>query len=124
MSMLFDATYYMDARPDVLNAYINSGAQAGTGMSWAAFAEQHYNTFGWKEGYNPNATFNTQEYLEANTDVLEAGVNPFQHYLTFGVSEGRAPNAGTPKRDDFDWETYVAANADLQAAGIDTAEEA
>ena len=124
MSMQFDATYYMDARPDVLAAFVNSGAETGTGLTWPAFAQQHYNNFGWKEGYNPNPIFNTNEYLTANEDVLNAGVNPFEHYLTHGVNEGRAPNASFPKFADFDADAYLAANSDLGEAGIETAEEA
>lgn len=124
MALSFDATYYMSARPDVLTAYIGAGAEVGTGMSWAQFAEQHYNDFGWKEGYNPNAIFNTSEYLAANIDVLDAGVNPFQHYLQFGAYEKRAPSDSFISFEDFDWETYLAANSDLTDAGIDTAEAA
>lgn len=124
MALSFDATYYMSARPDVLTAYIGAGAEVGTGMSWAQFAEQHYNDFGWKEGYNPNAIFDTTEYLAANIDVLNAGVNPFQHYLQFGAYEKRAPSDSFISFEDFDWETYLAANSDLTDAGIDTAEAA
>lgn len=124
MALSFDATYYMSARPDVLTAYIGAGAEVGTGMSWAQFAEQHYNDFGWKEGYNPNAIFDTTEYLAANIDVLNAGVNPFQHYLQFGAYEKRAPSDSFISFEDFDWETYLAANSDLTDAGILTAEAA
>lgn len=120
----FDATFYMTERPDVLTAYVKAGAEVGTGMNWAQFAEQHYNDFGWKEGYNPNAIFVTKEYLAANTDVLDAGVNPFQHYLQFGAYEMRAPSDSFISFEDFDWETYLAANSDLTDAGIETAEEA
>ena len=120
----FDATYYMTERPDVLTAYVNAGAETGTGMDWAQFAEQHYNDFGWKEGYNPNAIFDTSEYLAANIDVLNAGVNPFQHYLQFGAYEKRAPSDSFISFEDFDWETYLGANSDLTDAGIETAEDA
>lgn len=125
MSMQFDAAYYMNARPDVLTAFVNSGAEGGTGLTWPAYAAQHYDNHGWKEGYNPNAIFNTSEYLAANEDVLNAGVNPFVHYLTHGVNEGRAPNASFPKLGDgFDAEAYLAANSDLGEAGIETPEAA
>ena len=36
MSMQFDAAYYMNARPDVLTAFVNSGAERGTGLTWPA----------------------------------------------------------------------------------------
>jgi Ca2+-binding RTX toxin-like protein len=122
MALTFDANYYLTQRPDVFQAFV---ATAGsTGLTWAQFAEQHYNNHGRFEGSNPNAVFNTDEYLAANVDVAAAGVNPFQHYLTHGVYEGRAPSASFPARDAFDWQTYVNANPDLGEAGIDTAEEA
>lgn len=124
MALSFDATYYMSARPDVLNAYIAAGAEVGTGMNWAQFAEQHFNNFGWKEGYNPNAIFDTTEYLAANIDVLNAGVNPFQHYLQFGAYEKRAPSDSFPSFASFDAAAYLAANPDLGTAGIDTPEAA
>lgn len=124
MPLSFDASYYMKHRPDVLNAYVNGGSEAGTGLSWPAFAAQHYNTFGWKEGSNPNAIFNTSEYLAANLDVLAAGVNPFTHYLAFGATEGRAPSDSFIQPNNFDWQTYLDENPDLGVAGIDTAEEA
>lgn len=124
MPLSFDASYYMKHRPDVLNAYVNGGSEAGTGLSWPAFAAQHYNIFGWKEGSNPNAIFNTSEYLAANLDVLAAGVNPFTHYLAFGATEGRAPSDSFIQPNNFDWQTYLDENPDLGVAGIDTAEEA
>ena len=120
MALTFNATYYFTQRPDVLNAYLaNSG-----GISAAEFALNHYNTFGWKEGANPNEVFITTEYLAENPDVAAAGVNPFTHYQQFGQAEGRAPNATFPSLAEFDFQAYIDANADLRAAGIDTAAEA
>ncbi|SFJ62975.1 hypothetical protein [Aerobium aerolatum] len=117
MALSFDTTYYYRERPDVLTAWLNSDRA----LSPQEFALAHYNEFGWKEGYNPNEVFDTNEYLEANQDVAAAGVNPFTHYNEFGQAEGRAPNADFPALEDFDWEAYVDANPDLQAAGINTA---
>jgi hypothetical protein len=119
MALSFDATYYFQNRPDVLKAFIESGA-----ASAYEFALAHYNNHGWKEGANPNEVFNTDEYLTNNPDVKDAGVNPFTHYTTHGQAEGRAPNATFPALADFDWETYVNSNPDLQAAGITTKEAA
>lgn len=122
MALSFDATYYLNARPDVFHAFV---ATAGaTGKTWAQFAEEHYNTYGRFEGANPNATFNTDEYLAANPDVAAAGVNPFTHYLHFGAAEGRAPSNSFPSFASFDSAAYLAANPDLGAAGIDTPNEA
>lgn len=122
MALAFDATYYLQARPDVFQAFV---ATAGsTGQTWDEFAAQHYNTYGRFEGANPNATFNTNEYLAANPDVAAAGVNPFQHFLQFGVNEGRAPSDTFPSFASFDSAAYLAANPDLAAAGVDTPNEA
>jgi Ca2+-binding RTX toxin-like protein len=115
-SLAFDATYYLQQNPDVLSA-IASGVWKGT-------AEDHYNQYGWKEGRNPNAVFDTSDYLTANPDVLAAHINPFQHYLSNGIKEGRAPSASFLTEAKFDWKSYVDANADLKAAGIDTSREA
>ncbi|WP_420340743.1 beta strand repeat-containing protein [Roseibium sp.] len=118
MSMSFDASFYQTARPDVYNAFIQT--QGSTGLTWAAFAEQHFNTFGWLEGSDPNAAFDTSYYLTQNTDVAAAGVNPFEHFLTFGSLEDRAPKDGFPTiaSGEFVPATYAAANPDLAAAGI------
>ena len=45
--------------------------------------------FGWREGRDPSAGFDTQGYLAANPDVAAAGLNPLDHYLQCGVYEGR-----------------------------------
>ncbi|MFD2224385.1 right-handed parallel beta-helix repeat-containing protein, partial [Microvirga arabica] len=37
-------------------------------------ADAHYATFGWQEGRNPNAFFNTNAYLSANQDVDAANI--------------------------------------------------
>lgn len=120
MALTFNATYYYTQRPDVLNAYLSAGA----GISAAEFALNHYNTFGWKEGANPNEVFDTTEYLAENPDVRDAGVNPFTHYQQFGQAEGRAPNATFPSLAEFNAQAYLDANPDLGINGINTAEEA
>ncbi|MBB5278503.1 hypothetical protein HNR26_004604 [Rhizobium rosettiformans] len=118
MALAFDANYYLSTRPDVFNAFVKTAG--ATGQTWAQFAEAHYNTFGRFEGSNPNATFNTNQYLAANPDVAAAGVNPFTHFLNFGAKEGRAPSATFPSFASFDEKAYLAANPDLGAAGITT----
>ena len=47
------------------------------------------------------ALFSTKDYLKANADVAEQGINPLVHYLEFGEVEGRkapavAKGATTP----------------------------
>ena len=41
----------------------------------------HYKAFGWHEGRDPSAGFDTLGYLAANPDVAAAGVNPLDHFL-------------------------------------------
>lgn len=112
MSLSFDATYYQTTRPDVYNAFI---ATAGsTGLTWAQFAEQHYDTFGRFEGSDPHASFDTSFYLSQYPDVAAAGVNPFDHFLANGSLEDRQPYSTFPNAaNGFDATAYKAANADL-----------
>ncbi len=72
---LFDAAYYLAANSDVRAAGVDP--------------RQHYFSFGWKEGRNPDAFFDTRYYLAQNPDVAAAKVNPLLHYMGFGKSEGR-----------------------------------
>ena len=39
------------------------------------------------------ATFDAEYYGRANSDVLQAGLDPLAHYVTYGRREGRSPNA-------------------------------
>ena len=50
---------------------------------------QHYHDFGWREGRDPSAAFDTQGYLVNNPDVAAANIDPLEHYLMFGIYEGR-----------------------------------
>ena len=79
----------------------------------ASIALDHFNTFGWHEGRDPNALFDTSGYLAVNQDVAAAGVNPLDHYHQSGWQEGRDPSA------DFDTTLYLIHNPDVAAAGID-----
>ena len=103
----FDAAYYLANNPDVAAA-----SHAAGGDSFA-FALQHYNQYGWHEGRNPNAEFETKGYLAAYTDVAAANMNPLTHYDTYGWHEGRDPSA------NFDTLQYLAHYSDVKAAGID-----
>jgi len=113
MSLSFDATFYQTQRPDVYNAFV---ATAGaTGLTWAEFAQNHYNTFGRFEGSDPTASFDTDYYLSTYPDVAAAGANPFDHFLASGAAEMRVPFSSFPA-SSFDSATYLAANPDVQAA--------
>jgi len=74
-SGLFDASYYRQAYPDVVEA----------GMD----PFDHFVEFGWKEGRNPAASFSVSGYLERYPDVRLLGINPLVHYLRHGYQEGR-----------------------------------
>jgi hypothetical protein len=78
-----------------------------------ADADAHFAVFGWKEGRDPDAFFDTKGYLAHNPDVAAAGINPLTHYDQFGWREGRDPAA------IFDTKGYLAANPDVKAAGVD-----
>ncbi len=94
----FDKAYYDAQNPDV----------AASGMD----AETHFLTFGWREGRNPNALFNTSYYLAHNPDVAAAGLDPLIHYDLAGWKEGRDPSA------IFSTTGYNRANPDVAAAGF------
>lgn len=103
----FDAEYYLLANADVAKAALAAGGDSFT------FAYQHYETYGFHEGRNPNAVFDTKGYLAAYADVKAANIDPLMHYDTYGWKEGRDPSAG------FDTKAYLAANPDVKAAVID-----
>jgi hypothetical protein len=90
-----------------------AAAASRAGGDTFAFARQHFDALGWKEGRDPNAIFDTKGYLAAYADVAQAGMNPLNHYETFGIREGRDPAA------DFDAKAYLKANPDVAQAGYD-----
>ena len=71
----FSERYYLSQNPDVAAAGIDPA--------------EHYYHHGWREGRNPNATFDSLYYLDANPDVRNAGLNPFWHYVVVGRKESR-----------------------------------
>ncbi len=95
----FDAAYYLLHNPDV----------AAAGMDPA----QHFLTYGWHEGRNPDAVFDTGYYLAQNPDVKAAGIDPLLHFTQFGWTEGRLPSLL------FDPARYLVANPDVAAARLD-----
>jgi Ca2+-binding RTX toxin-like protein len=96
---LFDTLYYLSRNPDVFQAGAN--------------AREHYNSWGWHEGRDPNALFDSSGYLAANPDVAASGMNPLEHYHQIGWQQGRDPGA------NFDTTLYLIHNPDVAAAGID-----
>ena len=96
--VLVDSLSYLGANPDVFRHGVD--------------AKNHYDTFGWHEGRNPDAVFTTNAYLEANADIRLAGVNPLDHYNNYGWHEGRDPSAS------FDTTLYLARNLDVATSGM------
>ena len=85
----------------------------GTGTAAAQQAAFSYESTGWKQGFNPNAFFDTGFYLAHNPDVAAAHISPLLHYETYGWREGRDPSA------QFSTSGYLKAYADVRAADVD-----
>ena len=71
----FDRVFYNRINPDVV--------QAGSD------AEEHFNTYGWRERRDPSSYFSVSGYLDANPDVAHAQMNPLWHFRDYGLAEGR-----------------------------------
>lgn len=95
---LFDGAYYLSRNPDVARAGVDP--------------YQHFMTFGWKEGRNPNAWFDLSYYRAQNPDVAATGVNLLSHFEQYGWKQGRDPSLL------FSVSKYLAANPDVKAAGL------
>lgn len=72
----FDANFYLTQNPDVKAAGVDPLA--------------HFESNGWREGWDPSLLFSDAKYLAANLDVAAAGVDPLLHYVTHGHAEGWA----------------------------------
>ncbi len=107
----FDAEYYLLSNPDVGRYARASGSR--TVAEAAEVAYQHYETYGWREGRNPNAYFDVAAYLTGYADVKAANIDPLLHYDAAGWKEGRDPSGR------FDTSNYLGANADVRAANVD-----
>ncbi len=95
---LFDEAYYLSHNPDVAAA--------------KADPYQHFMTYGWREGRNPNPLFDTSYYLSRNPDVAASGANPLTHFEQYGWHEGRDPSLL------FSLAKYLAAYQDAKATGL------
>jgi hypothetical protein len=73
---------------------------------------EHYHSFGWKEGRDPNTLFDTSWYLEKYPDVASAQTDPLVHYRTFGWKEDRDPS------QQFSTDSYLTHNPDVALAGV------
>ena len=90
----FDRAWYLAHYADV----------AASGMD----PLKHWQTFGWREGRNPDAVFDTNWYLDHNPDVRAAGIDPLRHYEMSGAREGRDPSASFSTSAYLDHHTDVA----------------
>ncbi len=102
----FDDDYYGKVNVDV--------AAAVTGGAISSL-EEHFWSFGAKEGRDPASFFDSSYYLAHNPDIaaaIQAGTvrSAFEHYLLFGQFEGRNPNAYFNSID------YLELNPDVAAA--------
>lgn len=97
----FDADFYRSKNPDV----------ARTGID----PFEHFLAYGWKEGRNPNATFNLRDYGEMNPEVAASGVNPFSHFLVVGRANGLpgARPAVASRREEIDAFQYELVDAEF-----------
>ena len=97
---LFDTAFYNLTNPDVFQAGAN--------------AFDHFNTFGWREGRDPNPFLDTSWYRAVYNDA--AGTNPLDHYHATGWKKGYDPGP------HFDTRLYLIHNPDVAAAGADPLE--
>lgn len=79
LSLLFDSAWYLATYQDVATANCDP--------------LEHYLSFGYREGRNPNRYFNTNFYLNTYPDLASCHLNPFIHYILYGASEGRLPRS-------------------------------
>lgn len=102
---LFSADYYLNANPDVANAYGRNNYKG---------AKSHWDKNGKREGRPSSPSFHVKEYLAINSDLNAAyGTNYMEainHFISWGIVEGRKSNYV------FDPREYLAMNSDLAAA--------
>jgi len=77
-SLVFDENWY-------LRKYGEMVSSDGFSNDPAA----HYLLLGYEKGCEPSEIFSNNNYLDLNTDVRLAKMNPIYHFLLFGEAEGR-----------------------------------
>lgn len=131
-SSWFVEAYYLQAKADQLNAAAYRGITTWTVASVQAefnavgvTAQNHYLSWGWKEGLAPNAYYNESQYCASKVAALNAasyqgrtnwtvaefqdmlnGSNPFLHYQQYGAFE-----AGVNPSTGFSDSAYLIAKA-------------
>ena len=76
-----DRSFYLQTYPDMAKAGVDPAV--------------HFADFGWREGRDPNAWFDSDYYLATYADVRHQDINPFWHYLVAGQHEGRSARGKT-----------------------------
>ncbi len=90
----------------------------------------HFCLYGWKEGRNPAAWFDTKAYAKRHPDLAKDQINPFFHYLTTSRQEGAEaiPTAVTTfggvdevtvVGEEFDRDYYLNTYPDIGANNLD-----
>ncbi len=96
----FDETYYLTAYPDIAKQkYITP--------------LKHYLSYGWKEGRNPSATFNTKFYIERYPNDVSGDECPLIHYLMIGIDKEYATNPNELLLKYFDEAFYLNKYSDI-----------
>ena len=83
----FDKAFYLATYPDVAEVGVD--------------ALDHFMTYGWREGRDPNADFSVEGYLATFPEVAATGENPFVHYLTNGRPRRVPPESPLGYRFDI-----------------------
>lgn len=108
---VFDADYYLQQNPDVLQNIISRYTSDGNLNGWALW---HYCEYGMDEGRRGTSSFGVYNYLAANYDIYKTYGSDTkaatQHYLQYGIHEGRNT------MPDIDIYTIPQIRADVVAA--------
>ena len=107
-----DENYYFSHNPDT--------------RKYPGGAVAHYADYGWREGRNPSANFDTRNYLLKHPDVAASGDNPLFHHVNNGAQPKSQFDRGFIDNQDLrnaiDRSYYCARNVDVALAGVDPVE--
>ena len=112
----FDVNYYMQSKleqmqktdPSYTMAQLENAFDVAGLTAW-----DHYTQWGFMEGINPSADFNTDEYMQAKLEQMQktdpsytmeqldeafkaADLNPIEHWFDWGIDEGLSYQPGEP----------------------------
>ncbi|WP_076072700.1 glycosyltransferase [Sphingomonas montana] len=78
----FDFGYYAKCNPDIPTENVD--------------LFRHYITEGWRQGRNPNTSFQTIEYILKHPELLGSGLHPFFHHLFPDAFAGETRDEAAP----------------------------